>query len=225
MRAAAGPVNHWVLGRGDPPGPTWGGVRTVAGSLRRRAGHGKGCLCPPAVATLVLKPARFVPEEQDARTMFTPCPTIVFGCLFPEKIDRFANGRIAKFNVRNDDAIHLVGHLRRAAHVAPSPFVVSDRADRPYFLTGCCQASSTFQRSRARVSLLRFFRRSLVFGVIDSFLSSTRSGVIWGQASAPGRNVSSPCRTGRTDKNPSASASRRFTSSTLFMKPGVHRFV
>ena len=31
--------------------------------------------------------------------------SIVLGCLFPEKIDRFANRGIAKFNVRNDDAV------------------------------------------------------------------------------------------------------------------------
>ena len=114
--------------------------------------------------------------------MFTPLSRrIVFGCLFTEKIDRFANRRIAKFNVRNDDAIHLVGHLRRAAPFPSSPFIVSDRANGTVFSDGLLPGFLHFPKIPGTRLVMRFFA-VLVFGVVDSFLSLYARAVLYGSS-------------------------------------------
>ena len=102
---------------------------------------------------------------------------IVLGCLFPEKIDRFANRRIPKFNVGNDDAVEFIGHLRGAAQFAPAPFVVSDRANSPEFPDRLLPRFLHFPHVPGARLVIRFFA-VLIFGVVDFFLSSARGGVV-----------------------------------------------
>ena len=101
---------------------------------------------------------------------------IVFGCLFPEKIDRFANRSVTKFNMRNDDAVHLVGHLRGAAHF-PSPFVVSGGADGAVFSDRLLPGFLYFPKLPGTRLVVRFLA-VLIFGVVDSFLAPARSSVV-----------------------------------------------
>ena len=101
---------------------------------------------------------------------------IVFGCLFPEKIDRFANRSVTKFNMRNDDAVHLVGHLRGAAHF-PSPFVVSGGADGAVFSDRLLPGFLYFPKLPGTRLVVRFLA-VLIFGVVDSFLPPARSSVV-----------------------------------------------
>ena len=57
---------------------------------------------------------------------------VVLGCLFPNHIDCFSNGCIAKFYVRNDYAVQLVRHLRGPTQLA-SPRGSSHRAHGTVF--------------------------------------------------------------------------------------------
>jgi hypothetical protein len=110
--------------------------------------------------------------------MFTPAPTDRFRLLVPEKIDRFANRSVTKFNMRNDDAIHLVGHLRGAAHF-PSPFVVSSGANSAVFSDRLLPGFLHFpQLTGTRLVVLL---RRIDVGVVDSFLPR-RAAVLCGSS-------------------------------------------
>ena len=98
--------------------------------------------------------------------------------MFPEKIDRFADAGIAKFNVRNDDAVQLVGHLRRAAQFAPSPFVVSNRTHSAVFSDRLLPGRLHFPHLAGACFVVRFLA-VLIFSVVDFLLPSTRGGIVW----------------------------------------------
>jgi hypothetical protein len=102
---------------------------------------------------------------------------IVLGCLFAKKFDRFADCGITKFNVRDDDAIHLVGHLRCAPRFNSSPFVVGGGPDRAVFPNRLLPGFLYFPERTGSRLVVRFFA-VLIFGVVDSFLSSSRRGVV-----------------------------------------------
>src|SRR5882724_2871311 len=78
--------------------------------------------------------------------------------------------------MRNDDAIHLVGHLRGAAHF-PSPLVVSGGAYSTVFSDRLLPSFFYFPKLPGTCLVVRFLA-VLIFGVIDSLLSPTRSGVV-----------------------------------------------
>src|SRR5262249_11819504 len=82
-----------------------------------------------------------------------------------------------KFYVGNDDCVESIGHLRGAAHFAPSPFVVSSRANSAVFPDRFLPRLLHFPKlagARFVVCLLAVS----VFGVVDSFLASARGGVV-----------------------------------------------
>src|SRR5439155_20997377 len=53
--------------------------------------------------------------QHDIDAFFSFGGRIIFHCLFPEKVDRLANARVAKFNTRNNDRIQFARNSRRAA--------------------------------------------------------------------------------------------------------------
>ena len=68
---------------------------------------------------------------------------------------------------------------------SPRPLLSAAGPTAPYFLTGCCHASSTSQSCRARDSLYSFLA-VLVFGVVDFLLPSACSGVVRVERQRPG---------------------------------------
>ena len=77
----------------------------------------------------------------------------------------------------NDDAVEFIGHLRGAAQFAPSPFVVSDRANSAVFPDRLLPRFLHFPHVPGARLVIRFFA-VLIFGVVDFFLSSARGGVV-----------------------------------------------
>ena len=173
MRASGGGAAGKLDLRGPP---ATGGGCACRRSLRSARGAGAAGPCG-ALADTARRRRRFV--RSGAKTqhdVHAVSRRIVFGCLFPEKIDRFAKRGIAKFNMRNDDAVHLVGHLRRAAQISSRP-MVDGRPDSAVFSDWLLPGFLYFPKLAGPRLVVRFFA-VLVFGVVDFFLSSTRRGVV-----------------------------------------------
>src|SRR6202035_1832656 len=96
------------------------GTRRASGGATRRSASGGATRCATWRITAVLPQRRNYPscrrsdlsewhESQHnihAFLAFRPC--VVLGSLFPKHLDCLANRRVAKFNVRNNDAVELL---------------------------------------------------------------------------------------------------------------------
>ena len=199
MRAPAGPDTTGTGATpGGPPGAPWAGA-PAGGACAGTTGTEVGAPVGGGSSTGAEGPADLSQRNKTQHDVHALPRRIVFGCLFPEKIDRFANRSVTKFNMRNDDAIHLVGHLRGAAHF-PSPFVVSGGADGAVFSDRLLPGFLYFPKLTGARLVVRFFA-VLIFGVVDSFLPPARSSVVRIERQHPVVAFSSPCRTGRIDNS------------------------
>ena len=109
-------------------------------------------------------------------TPFFPSGRIVLGGLFPEEIDRLANGCVAKFNARNNDAVQFVGNSRRAAGISRKS--IAYRANGPAVLTDRFFPGFLHLPKLARSRLVVSFYAVFVFGIVDFFLTAPRRGVV-----------------------------------------------
>ena len=101
---------------------------------------------------------------------------IVLGCLFPEEIDRFPNGRVAKFDVRNNNAVQFVSHLCGATQFSPSPLVISGGAHSTVFSDGLLPGLFHFPKLTGARLVVGFFA-ILILGALLNDLNLGRREV------------------------------------------------
>ena len=109
-----------VAGTAAGAGAMGSGEAPVAGAI--------GAMAVVVVVVVALaRPALRVQAQNDVHAFAAVGAGIVFRGLLPEKLDRFADARIAKLDLRNDDGVELGRDPRRAGGVFRER--IGDRGD------------------------------------------------------------------------------------------------
>src|SRR5438445_6321314 len=98
---------------------------------------------------------------------FSAC--VVIGCLFFKNLNGLANRRVAKFNVRNNDAVKLPANQRRSSNVSSRTNSRWSAYDTKFSDRLLPRAFHLPKLTRPRL-VVGFFT-ILIFGIVDSFLA------------------------------------------------------
>ena len=146
IRAPAGPDTGATTG--DAPGLPAGGAAAPAGGAPPA-----GDAVPVGGATGI-EGAATCPRGTSRNTMFTPCPEGSFSAACSRRksiASRMLVSRNSMCGMMMPFSLLVICAVPRNS--PPRPLLSATGPTAPYFLTGCCQADSTFHIPRARVSL------------------------------------------------------------------------
>src|SRR5439155_21953955 len=174
IRAPAGPDTGATTG--DAPGLPAGGAAAPAGGTLPA-----GDALPVGGGATGIEDGAICPRGPSRSTMFTPCPEGSFSAACSRRksiASRMLVSRNSTCGMMIPFSLLLICAVPRNS--PPRPLLSATGPTAPYFLTGCCQADSTFHIWRARVSL--YASSPYWYLVLSIFSCPLRAAVLYGSS-------------------------------------------
>ena len=113
--------------------------------------------------------------QNNVHTLLPFRACVVLGCLLPKNLNGLANRGVAKFNVRNDDAVELPANQRGSNYVSSGTSCWS--AHHAIFSDRLLPCAFDLPKLASPRLVVRFLTVE-IFGVVDSFLAATGRCVV-----------------------------------------------
>src|SRR4029079_4861800 len=156
-------------GGGAVNGGAWGG------------GPGPGVPVPVGSGATGTEGGAICPRGARRSTMFTPCPDGSLSAACSRRNSIASRIVVSRNSMCGMMMLFILLVICAVPRTSPArPLLSATGPTAPYFLTGCCQASSTFQRSRARVSL--YASSPYWYLVLEILSCPLRAAVLYGSS-------------------------------------------